>query len=154
MEQQELLRILFFFNEIEKKAKDEIRKTGMMNAAIYGLTDKTENGRNTVAATMIPNFIEKEGIEFLMAAAQLAYGMKSFINEVEKKEDAKVVAIFHCELMQKDGEERLFTMRKYRKSDDDSEGDVKIFKVVRGETTVDEEGNVLIPEMEFVMEDE
>lgn len=155
MEQQEMMRRLFFFKEIEKKAMTEIRNTGALQAAVYALTEKkSEEGRNCVCVAEIPNFMDKNGIEFLTAAMQLSVGMKVFINKVERNENSKVIAIFHCELVNDDEGKRLFTMRKIRQDDDESDDMIKVFKIVHGESSVDENGNVVPSKLEFVEEEE
>lgn len=150
MEQKEILRILFFLNKMEKNAKDEIRDTGTLRAAAFALTDKADSNRNTVCATYLPNFFDKNGVEFLFNTINITLAIKEFIKESEKTENAKVVAVFHQELVtDENGVEKLFTMRKIRMDDDSSKDDIKLFKVIRKESLVNSDGSIEIPETEF-----
>jgi hypothetical protein len=45
-------------------------------------------------------------------------------------------------------------MRKIRQDDDESDDMIKVFKIVHGESSVDENGNVVQSKLEFVEEEE
>jgi hypothetical protein len=139
MSKNEMLKALLFFNEMELKIKQEIKETGLSTGKIFLLTDMVEADKNVVAMGDFPNFLDGD-YSFTKVLLTVAY-MNEFVSMVEKHENTKMLALFHCEL----SDDKLFTMRKIGKDD----AAVKMFNLVRGESMVDERGVIVSPELEF-----
>jgi hypothetical protein len=154
MEQEKMVKCLFFFDEMKNKAMKEIRETGTLHAAIFALTEKEDNGKKCVAAAMIPNFMGKNGIELLTSVIRLTIGLRMFVDKVEEQEETKVIAVFHCELLDDENGQKLYTMRKFCDNGNDSDDNIKVYNLVHGDSTVDENGNIVAPELEFVEDEE
>jgi hypothetical protein len=154
MEHKETLRILFFFNEMEDNAKEEIRQTGKLKPAVYALTTKSEGNRNCVGAAYIDSLMDKNGIEFVMAMMEFTHGMHNFIERVEREEETNVVAVFHREMAETEKGLKLFTMRKIKEGAEFTEGSIKMFNVINDSTAVGEDGTITMVNVEFVEETE
>ncbi len=147
-ENVELIRTFFFFHNMQKKAMDEIKETGKLEPHIFVLTNQTIEDGACVHAAKVNAIMDKNGFEFVLAMSKLAHTIKEFIETIneQSKEGDSVEGVFHYELYDDGKEEKLFTMRGIPPQDPI----VRIFKVIRKNAYIGENGELIQPDIEFI----